>query len=427
VSWQPAATSGSTPHQVGYTWDQANNRTSADDGTATQTWTYDQRDRLTATTRTTGTTTQTTPITSNARGDVVGVGARTLAYDALDDLTGDGATGYGYDGLGRLATRTGQNLYYRGLGADPVGTASTSGLNQASTPTLGGAPTLSHNMGTGAVGVLLTDTHSDQVAQLDATGTIGGVVAYDPFGQRLAGSANPAATSYTGYQGDWTDTGTGTVLMGARWYDPALGTFLTRDTLTTALTDAGSTNRYTDANPTTDTDPTGHLAVALVISGIDEAFWDVVDPLLAWGDGVVAGIEAAGPEIAAGAAAVAAGAAAAEEGEAALDLVAPEVGIPAGLITGVVGALAAGTAAVLGYTAAQTPAAGTAGTTSTPAGQPTASGSTSAPPRSGTSTRTRQLVKTTVGTSTQPDAATRTVTGPTGCVPPPTPPGRTST
>ncbi len=53
--------------------------------------------------------------------------------------------------------------------------------------------------------------------------------------------------------------------MGARWYAPDLGAFLSRDTLTLPYTGASSLNRYAygNANPLGHTDKDGHLAMPL--------------------------------------------------------------------------------------------------------------------------------------------------------------------
>ena len=66
-------------------------------------------------------------------------------------------------------------------------------------------------------------------------------------------------TAEFGYQTQYTDPTTNDVLMRARWYTPATGTFRSRDTYAGNLNTPVSLNRYTYAgnNPIRYWDPTG--------------------------------------------------------------------------------------------------------------------------------------------------------------------------
>ena len=277
IEWEPLPAPGDPPLAASsYTWDANDNRTGSTDGVTSQSWTYDQRNRLTTAITTTGGSALTSPAASDARGNLTTIGSRALAYDALDNLTSDGSTVYQYDGLNRPTLRTSaqppldtQQLRYDPFSRDPYATVSANGTDEATFATQAGGPILSRNMTTGAAGVLLPNTHTDLTTQLTPTGTTTGDSAYTPFGQRIAGSPDSGITTYLGFQGDWTDPTTGTIRMGARWYDPTLGTFLTRDTLTLPLTAAGSTNRYTygNGNPVSMIDPTGHVPVPVLAGG----------------------------------------------------------------------------------------------------------------------------------------------------------------
>jgi RHS repeat-associated protein len=63
-----------------------------------------------------------------------------------------------------------------------------------------------------------------------------------------------------GYQGAFSDPDTGLINAHARWYNPALGTFASRDTLALPVDPTPQTNRYQYANasPLLILDPTGH-------------------------------------------------------------------------------------------------------------------------------------------------------------------------
>ncbi|MGW2150516.1 RHS repeat-associated core domain-containing protein [Nonomuraea bangladeshensis] len=109
--------------------------------------------------------------------------------------------------------------------------------------------------GTGTAAAALTDLHGDLVATY--TSTVQTSPSYDPFGTVIA---QTGTRTQLGYQGEYTDPDTGKVNMHARWYQPATGTFTSRDTATLTPTPSVQANRYTYANATSliGTDPTGH-------------------------------------------------------------------------------------------------------------------------------------------------------------------------
>lgn len=291
ISWQPNAPpgGGAQPAKTTYTWDAANNRLGINDGTTRQGWIYDQRDRIRGSVvETVGHETASTSFDSNPRGDITTIGSRALTYNALDELTSDNGTTFGYDSLGRLASRGQQTLQYDGLATEPSGTIGGSGTNETTVNGSSGATTLSWNLTNKTAGALIANGHSDAVGRLDTSGTLASPTAYDPFGNRTSGSSTAGATTYVGYQGAWTDPATGSVRMGARWYEPTLGRFLTQDTADVPVTNGGSTNlfAYADANPLNETDPSGHFAIpigggwggagAALISGVANAAGAIV-------------------------------------------------------------------------------------------------------------------------------------------------------
>ena len=73
-------------------------------------------------------------------------------------------------------------------------------------------------------------------------------------------TATNGTTSLLGYQGEYTEPGTGRVNMHARWYTPATANFTSRDDWTLNPDPSVQGNRYTYANaaPLDGTDPTGH-------------------------------------------------------------------------------------------------------------------------------------------------------------------------
>ncbi|RAY15969.1 hypothetical protein DPM19_09490 [Actinomadura craniellae] len=227
-----------------YEWDAAGNRTKA----GTQVATYDERNRV----LTAGPATYSwTPRGTLAARTEAGV-VRNFSFDALDRMTGDGTTTFAYDALGRMVTRGTGSMVYAGLDNNPVSDGSTTFARDPF-----GEP-LSKQTGGGTAASVLTNLHTDVTGTFDPdTGQVQSSTAYDPFGQ-------PVATSGTGvslgFQGEFTDPGTGLVNMHARWYSPELGAFISRDDYLLDPDPSVEANRYTygSADPLVTTDPTGH-------------------------------------------------------------------------------------------------------------------------------------------------------------------------
>ncbi|WP_162819205.1 RHS repeat-associated core domain-containing protein [Leifsonia aquatica] len=263
TSWQPNAPPGqAAPARTTYTWGSVGNLIKSSDGSTTKSWTYDARNRLTQlqTTNSQGTTSE--AITSNARGDITAIGDRTLKYDALDQLITDGGSTYSYDALGRLIGTGATSFQFDGLAKDPISVSNGNVTTELLTRFANGEVALSENVPTNARGLVLANSHDDTVGQLTNTGQLSARNAFTPFGTPTDDSdirSSPRTTSF-GFQGDWTDPTTGAVNMGARWYQPSLGTFLTRDTVDLPIQGSTSTNRYlyANANPVSANDPSGH-------------------------------------------------------------------------------------------------------------------------------------------------------------------------
>lgn len=86
-----------------------------------------------------------------------------------------------------------------------------------------------------------------------------------------------------GYTGQRSDSATGLSYYGSRYYDPTVGQFTSADTVMDGLNRYG----YVHGNPTSDTDPTGHIAsctsvitnVADIVSGTPTSPVDVAGNL----------------------------------------------------------------------------------------------------------------------------------------------------
>jgi RHS repeat-associated protein len=108
------------------------------------------------------------------------------------------------------------------------------------------------------------DTRANIAATTDATGAVINTPASDGFSS--SGGAEPCAT-FGGQVGGYRDAETGLVLFGQRYYDPALGSWLTRD----PIAEQGGINlySYTQGNPVNRLDPSG-----LMVPPPEPDFWD---------------------------------------------------------------------------------------------------------------------------------------------------------
>ncbi len=97
----------------------------------------------------------------------------------------------------------------------------------------------------------------DSVRQLeDGSGNVVLAKGYEPYGE-VMNSAGTASTSY-GFTSEWTDN-TGIVYLRARYYDPTIGRFMTRDSWGGDMNKPMSYNPwlYGYSNPVINVDPSG--------------------------------------------------------------------------------------------------------------------------------------------------------------------------
>ncbi|GIH79821.1 hypothetical protein Plo01_62500 [Planobispora longispora] len=240
---------------VGYVWDEAGNRIKAGE----QSFVYDERNRLLSGGGTDYTYTPRGTVATETKAGVT----KDLIFDAFDRLITDGESSYGYDALSRLTSRTKgttqQRFAYSGLSNDLSVIVDGGGVVQAKygRDPLGGLLGLAEG-GNPALGVL-SDLHGDVVGTFSGA-ALTDSIAYDPFGQVTHTSGSKRLL---GYQGEYTDPDTGKVNMHARWYQPSTGSFASRDNWTLTPNPSVQANRYTygNANPLSNTDPSGHSAV----------------------------------------------------------------------------------------------------------------------------------------------------------------------
>jgi RHS repeat-associated protein len=118
---------------------------------------------------------------------------------------------------------------------------------------------------------LLTDHLGSTSVVLGSSGTITARQTYYPFGTiRSATGASPTDKGFTGQR---LDSYIKLIQMGARWYDPELGRFISADSIVPQAGNPQALNRYAYAlsNPLKYIDPSGHTSICGV--GCDEGNW----------------------------------------------------------------------------------------------------------------------------------------------------------
>ncbi|MEU7059926.1 LamG-like jellyroll fold domain-containing protein [Streptomyces sp. NPDC046197] len=284
---------------ISYGYDLNGNLTSKNTtgvtGASNNTYAYDWANRLTSWNN----GASTTAYAYDASGNRTRVGSNVYTYDARDQLTSDGTNSYSYTARGTLSQQTGpsgtqsftSDAYGQQITADTqtygldafgrVMTDTTAGGGPARTLQYSGADnkvasdgsyTYTYDPTGGLIGInnagatdtstgrlAMTDQHDDVVATFAAgASTLAGSTTYDPLGNTTASSNT---FGQLGYQSGWTDSNTGKVNMAARWYNPATGQFMNKDTMSlNPLPNSAAANpfAYVDGNPLTRTDPSGH-------------------------------------------------------------------------------------------------------------------------------------------------------------------------
>jgi len=190
---------------------------------------------------------------------------------------------YAYNGLGQRTSQTvgGTTTEYvldtsAGLSAGLAGGPSTAlrpGLPEVIVATTGGSSTyyvqvggqILAQYGSGAWAYALPD-HLGSVRQLtNAGGQVTLAQSFDPFGG-LFEAAGLGASDF-GYMGEQVDAGTELVFLRARYYNPGVGRFLTRDVWKDDPQNPSTLNKYlyAFANPLSYRDPQGLVPIPPVM------------------------------------------------------------------------------------------------------------------------------------------------------------------
>jgi RHS repeat-associated protein len=234
----------------------------------TEAYTYDAADRLASTTES-GTTADYSydtqgDVTATPSVDAGGAGALTATYYAnglLDTQTqAGGADSYTLDGtLSRYATETASATGYTTVNdySDPGDSPSWSTTNGTWTANVSGldGSLAAEVTESGTVSLELPDLHGDVIATVNPSSDAAPVstALYTEFGSPESG-ATANGYGYLGADERSASAVGGTILMGARGYNPYTGRFASVDSVF-----EGSANAYdyVDQNPVTGTDLSG--------------------------------------------------------------------------------------------------------------------------------------------------------------------------
>ena len=213
-----------------------------------------------------------TTIDSDKDGNLkADVGGHAMSWNSLSQLeaiaTTPSASTYTYDALGRLATASSSSgvqtqFVYRGMSDQLVQELNSGGgeIRAYVWDTIGRQLYMRVNS---SVYYEITDPHGDVVALASQTALVG-TQHFDAWGnvlsqQFLTGTRPPSG--FQGASGAWTDLGTGMVHMGARWYYPQVGRFLSSDPAAGTADPRTPMDRtrwlYALDNPLGHVDPTG--------------------------------------------------------------------------------------------------------------------------------------------------------------------------
>lgn len=212
---------------------------------------------------------------------LTGDGTRMFVWDGADRLTARGADQFGYDPLSRLMSATvagvARSYGYDGDGllrSRTEGTSTTPFLYDAAVapaPLLqAGTERLVYGLGplyqvhpSGSYDTLVRDGLGSVRLTVSGTGDITGGFDYTAYGAPGAGSFG---TALLGYAGELQDP-SGLLYLRARWYDPAVGRFISSDSFrgVTAYPVSLNPYAYASAAPSGNTDASGHCAPPLIV------------------------------------------------------------------------------------------------------------------------------------------------------------------
>lgn len=246
-----------------WTYDAVGNRTSQTSPSGTTPYTYDAKNRLTQAGAVT--------YSYDANGNLTSTSAgRSFSWDAFDRMTAAGGSGgsvsYTYNGDGLKVRRTGPDgtiVYYHD-GIHAIWEADGAGTPKVELDRDIFGNLFSRREVNGGRNYFGHDGLGSLTAVTDETGRQRSGLFYDAWGNVRASSGTWVGGSYQ-FTGAEVDSATGLYHMGARFYDPQIGRWLSEDPASGPIFDPASLNFYSYVynNPLVFVDPTGLAACEL--------------------------------------------------------------------------------------------------------------------------------------------------------------------
>lgn len=245
------------------------------DDSLDETFTYDMADNMLSRTRMGA---YVYPSGTAARAHTpLSVAGRTFTYDSNGNLTGDGQKTLAWDSANRLASvvKGGQTTSFQygpdGSRAKKISPLGATRYFGAEAEEKGGVYTRYPHMDVMVQGVTVSFLHRDHLATVKMVTNMAGTVT-ERTGHAAFGEPKPATSLPKGFIGERPDVETGLLYLNARYYDPALGRFISPDDWDPTLAGVG-TNRYAYAgnDPVNKADANGHGWLANVARSIVRA------------------------------------------------------------------------------------------------------------------------------------------------------------
>jgi RHS repeat-associated protein len=264
---------------IGYSYDKAGNRLSKTDTLAGLTgYTYDANNRLKDTTQ--GGVVTNFTYDNNGSLKRRSNGTQTVTYDWINDgenrligvNSGTSQQQYIYDAFGSRVASINNGVRTNYLAAPiwdlPEVLMEYDSSGQITADYTNGVGLVRSRIG-GREGFYHTDGLGSTRMITDTVGLITDRYTYDAFGVLL--NQNGTFGNSFGFAGEQRDAATGLDYLRARYYDPSLGRFISKDAYAGTMFDPYSQHdyQYAHANPVRYTDPTGYFSMGDVLATMD--------------------------------------------------------------------------------------------------------------------------------------------------------------
>jgi RHS repeat-associated protein len=269
---------------ISYEYDAVGNRTkktvTQGSNSTTTTYTYDNANQLTAVNG--------QAYTYDANGNLTSNGAKTYIYDAenrlveVKDSTGTSLATFTYDHEGKRSSMTTSSgttyFHYNGDKVVYETDANNQIVAEYTWDAKGNLVSMTKN---GATYFYHINGHGDVTKLTDANGNVVAEYEYDAWGNITSSTGTMKDVNPYRYAGYRYDGITGLYYLMARYYDPSVGRFITRDTFHGFEEEPSSLNQYvyTANNPVMRIDASGHMWTPWGDMGLDAQgnFWYVND------------------------------------------------------------------------------------------------------------------------------------------------------